>query len=522
MTAPLWQLTATQLSQMLAAREVSSRELVDAHLDRITAVDGRVNAFTDVFRDQARRDAERADRERADGRSRGPLHGLPVSVKECFDHEGQPTTLGISAWRERRATRDAAMVTALREAGAVILGRTNLSQTMLFAESRNPVFGQTANPFSLAHTAGGSSGGEAAAVASGMSPLGLGTDIGGSVRSPASFCGITAFKPTLDRLPTRGQRGALAGQEGVRSVAGPLARTVGDLGLFFRALDPQRMTALDARVPPLPWGDPRAVKLQGLRVGFYANDGVVTPSKAVARAVEEAAQALERSGCHVRPFTPPDVEKTVCDYLAFLSSDGTATLRDAVGDPDDVDPVLRPLWTTARLGSRTRAALLTAANATGQRLTAMMLRGLGEKSVAELWKLTDRIRTARAVMLDVLDAAGVDVIVCPAYATPALPHGMSKNFSLASSSALFWNILQFPGGTVPVTTVRPDETQRASSRDLVERHAAKVDAQSAGLPVGVQVVSKPWADETALAVMAAIEEALRDAPGRPHTPVTPP
>ncbi len=203
MTAPLWQLTATQLSQMLAAREVSSRELVDAHLDRITAVDGRVNAFTDVFRDQARRDAERADRERADGRSRGPLHGLPVSVKECFDHEGQPTTLGISAWRERRATRDAAMVTALREAGAVILGRTNLSQTMLFAESRNPVFGQTANPFSLAHTAGGSSGGEAAAVASGMSPLGLGTDIGGSVRSPASFCGITAFKPTLDRLPTR-------------------------------------------------------------------------------------------------------------------------------------------------------------------------------------------------------------------------------------------------------------------------------------------------------------------------------
>src|ERR1700722_8959928 len=174
----LWHLPATALSSMLARREVSAREVLHAHLERIDAVDGHLRAFTEVLREQAEADADASDARRAHGQERGALDGVPVSVKECFDVAGRATTLGIPSWAGRLAERDAAMVTALRQAGAVVLGRTNLSQTMLFVEARNPLFGQTSNPWSRAPSPGGSSGGEGAAVASGMSPLGLGTDIG--------------------------------------------------------------------------------------------------------------------------------------------------------------------------------------------------------------------------------------------------------------------------------------------------------------------------------------------------------
>jgi fatty acid amide hydrolase len=184
MTTELWRLPASAQSDLLTRGEVSSRELVRAHLARISAVEGRLHAFTDVFRERALARAEARDEERRAGRAAGPLHGLPVSVKECLEIEGLPTTLGVESRRDAVATSTAAIVRALEDAGAVVLGRTNISQTMLFVESRNPLFGQTANPFSLDHTPGGSSGGEAAAIASGMSPLGVGTDIGGSIRVP--------------------------------------------------------------------------------------------------------------------------------------------------------------------------------------------------------------------------------------------------------------------------------------------------------------------------------------------------
>ena len=421
-----WSLSLGAMIDGLADGSLTSRALVDAHLDRIHALDARLHAFTTVFDVEARAAADRLDAERAAGRARGPLHGVPVSVKECFDMEGHPTTLGLRSRQSQRASRDAALVTLFKEMGAVVLGRTNLSQTMLFAESRNPLFGQTANPWSLRHSAGGSSGGEAAAVAAGMSPLGLGTDIGGSVRSPA----------------------------------------------------------------------------------------------AVRRGVERAVDVLAAQGVTVVPFTPPGVPSLVADYLGALSSDGGETLRAALGG-DPPDPTLAPLLALARLPDRGRVALARAASLVGQGRLGALLDAMGEKSVAELWRLTDRLRAWRFELLDVLDRARIDALLCPAFATPALPHGMSKNFTLASSTAITWNAAQFPGGVVPVSRVRGDETRRARALDAVERHAAKVDAQSAGLPVSVQVVGRPWQEPTVLALMAAVERGVSLDGDFPRTPVDP-
>ena len=520
MSDDLCTLPATTLRDLIARGEVSSREVVDAHLERIGTYDHTLRAFTQVFVNEARAEADARDDERRRGTSRGLLHGLPVTIKECLDLAGLPTTMGVRGRLQHRAERDAVMVTMLREAGAVILGRTNLSQTMLFAESRNPIYGQTANPFSLDHTPGGSSGGEAAAVAAGLSPLGLGTDIGGSIRTPCSFTGITGFKPTLDRLASRGQGTILKGQEAVRSQCGPMARTVADLDLFFRAMDPARMCALDPKVAPVPWRPLGSLPPRTLRVGYYANDGVVPVSTAVARAVEVARAALSSAGCETVPFTPPDVASLFDQYLAAMSADGGEGLMEALRD-DPVDPTLAPLLQLAKLPDAVRMGIARASKLGGQTSLSRMLNAMGRKSVRAFWGHIDALRRYRVELLDMMDAVGVDVILCPAYATPALPHGMSKNFTAASTPALLYNAVQFPGGVVPVTRVRPDETKRPSPQGLVERHAAKVDARSAGLPVGVQLVARPWQDEVAMGAMAALEAALRDRADVPRTPVTP-
>ena len=502
---------AAALSKLLHDGALSSRELVQAHLDRIARHDGALKAFTHVFHERALQEADAFDAERRSGRVRGPLHGLPVSVKENLDLAGEPTTFGVPSRAARKVTADAAIVTALREAGAVILGRTNLSQVGLFAESRNPLFGQTANPWSAAHTPGGSSGGEGAAVAAGLSPLGVGTDIGGSVRVPAHFCGVAGFKPTLDRLPMRGIESGIAGQEAVRAMCGPLARSVADLQLFFRALDPARLSQLDGRVPPLPW---REVPFAKQRVGLHLDDGLVSPSLAVQRAVRRAAEALQGLGCEIVPLAIPRAQEAIFLQLAAMSADGGARLRrELAGQP--VDPVLLSLMKIARLPGAVRAGLAAVIN---DELPARTLRALGRKPVEEFWRLTGEIRAWRFEVLKAMDAARVDVFVCPPFATPALPHLGAKQFVLAASASMLWNIAQLPAGVVPVSRVRPEEAKRDDARGLLGKLAAAVDAQSAGLPVGAQVVGRPWEDEKVLSVMAALEAAVEGDDGFPRCP----
>lgn len=510
-------LSATELSSLLEKREISSTELVRAHLDRIDSHDGRLRAFTSIYADRALAEAQRADDARGRGEAKGKLFGLPVTVKECFDIEGEATTIGVLNKRNHRAEADAAIVKLLREAGAIVLGRTNISQFMLFVESRNPVYGQTANPFSFAHTPGGSSGGEAAAVAAGMSPLGVGTDIGGSIRVPAHFSGIAGLKPSLDRLPMRGCATSLPGQEAVRSQLGPMARTVRDLELLFSGLDMQRASQLDPRVSPLPW-EPVSEKLsEKLRVGIYLQDGLVPPSSAVVRAVEQAARILEDHGCEVVPFTPPRVSEVILAYVSIFGSDAGTTLDEQLGG-DDIDVALSSLKLVARMPQPLRIAAAKALEAAGEPIVAGLLSAMGRKSVEELWKLISQIRNYRFEMLSAFDKEKIDVLLAPPFATPALPHGGSRDFVLAGSFSMLWNHVQFPAGVVPITRVRPEETERLSPHGRLERHAARVDAKSAGLPVGVQVIGRPWDDARVLSVMQAIEDGTKGDPERPLVP----
>jgi fatty acid amide hydrolase len=515
---PLCQKPAHELSRLLAASEISAEELTRAHLEHIDAHDGAVRAYTVVLRDEALAAARRADEERRRGEVRGPLHGLPISVKESLDFAGHASTLGAASRRGHRAVRDAAIIELFREAGAVVLGRTNIAQLLLYNESRNALFGQTSNPWSLEHTPGGSSGGEAAAIAAGMSPLGVGTDIGGSIRVPCAYTGIAGLKPTLDRWTNLGSNTALLGQEGIRSQLGPMARSARDIALAFSALDPRAMTARDGRVPPLPAGDPSKVDVSKLRVGVYTDDGVLPPSAAVARGVKEAAAALRARGATVIDFTPPGLPDAIYDYLAGMTADGGSTALSVIAH-EAVDPTLASMRLLTRVPLAARKAAAVAARLAGQHRLARFLEAVGDRSVADYWKLVARLRKVRTDIAASMAAEKLDVLLCPAHATPALPHGTSKDFVLSGSPSMLWNLAPFPAGIVPVTRVRATETARPAGGDLMEKKAAEVDARSAGLPVGVQVVGRPWEEETVIAAMIAVEDEAAKGAEFPRTPV---
>jgi len=293
--ARLWQRSASQLAAIVARGEAGALEVVEDHLRRIEAVNPRVNAVTNVLADPAREAAREIDRRRAAGEALGPLAGVPFTVKENIDVAGSATTHGIAAFRDAVAPLDAPIVRRLRAAGAIPIGRTNLPDLALAGlHTRSQLYGDTINPWDAGRTPGGSSGGEGVALATGMSPLGLGNDAGGSVRVPALCGGVAALKPSYGRLPADRSIGMrdlpLASQ--LIPVDGPMARSVADLGLAFRVMagpDPR-----DPRAVPAPLEGPEPDR--PIRVALVADPGGLGVDPDVRDAVERAAAALRDAG----------------------------------------------------------------------------------------------------------------------------------------------------------------------------------------------------------------------------------
>jgi fatty acid amide hydrolase len=514
-------LSATELLELLQRRELSSVEIVQALIARRRAVDPQVRAFVVELDAAALAAAEKADTARLRGEALGLLHGMPITIKENIDVVGLDSTMGVTARRQQPAEVDAVTVQALRRAGAIVLGKTNVPQLLLAAESENPIWGITHNPWRLDRSPGGSSGGEAAALAAGMTPLGIGTDIGGSIRIPAHFCGIAGLKPTVDRWSNRGSVGAIPGQELVRAQMGPMARTAADVALLMRAVDPRLVAQLDPAVPPMPLPDPAVVDLRGLRVGVCKNDGFVRASLAIERAVEEAAAALEAAGATLVPYGPPASHQLLYLWLAGISADGGHTLEQALAG-DEVCRQLVPSMKAARLPGWLRRLVAWWFEREGDVRMARLLRSLGEKPVRELWQLTADRTLLRREEFDAWARQGLDLVLLPPHALPAMQLGTSGELTLALAYAFRYVMLNFPAGVVPVTRVRPEEELRLDVDDTIERRCRDVQQGSAGLPVGVQVVARPWREDLVLAAMLAIETAARGRPEFPQTPVDPP
>jgi fatty acid amide hydrolase len=506
---PIRLLGFADLQRHIASGEVSSVEATRVLLDAIDAVQPTLAAYTHVYHRRAMEQARAADARRAAGQPRSPWDGVPISLKESIATEGDEMTLGLPSKKGQLATTDAVLASIVKDAGCVILGKTNLSQAMLFHESRNPLFGQAANPWDLDRTPGGSSGGEAAAIAAYASPGGFGTDIGGSIRVPSHFCGTVGLKPTVDRISNLGLGSGIPGQEVIRGQIGPMARSVDDLIALLELVSPEKCAERDPRVPGLPIGDPRALLPEKLRIGWFVTDHVVEPSAACQRAVHEAKEALEGAGCELVAIEPAITEELVFTYMSALSADGGKTLTAALAG-GEIDSSLTLLLKMVSLPKPARKAAALALGVAGERIAGRTVEAVGEKTVRELWKITKRCREIQAEVFAHWQHRELDAVICPPFATPALTHRASKDFSIAGALAFRYNLLDFPAGSVPVTRVHADEVERSRQRERHERRASSIDRDSVGLPVGVQVAALPRREDKVLRVMGLIEAALAD------------
>lgn len=346
MSDDLWRWSAAKLANAVREKTVSSREVVQAHLERIEAINSAVNAITIVFADDALAAAEAADTSIASRDAVGPLHGVPITVKENIDVSGSATTQGVVSLKNSIPERDAPIVRHLKNAGAIIIGRTNMPDFGLRWHTDNNLHGPTLNPWDSSRTPGGSSGGEAAAIATGMSPLGIGNDMGGSTRQPAINCGIAGLRPSTGRVSR--MMSAIFDDppmfyDQIACVNGPMARHVDDLRLALEVMgqrDPADPIWTPASAPPVSMA-------ANLRVGLVrdpSGDGVAS---AVAEALNVAAAILRQAGYEVEEIEPPlleeaddtiqrfaetEIARYLDDILPMISDDAGKILRAVVGE----------------------------------------------------------------------------------------------------------------------------------------------------------------------------------------------
>ncbi len=393
------------------------------------------------------------------GAQLGPLHGVPLTIKSCIDVAAWPCPAGSLLRNDYVANQDAPLVSRWKAAGAILLGNTNTPEFLMAYETDNRLTGKTSNPWDLAHSAGGSSGGEAAAIAAGCSAGGVGSDGGGSIRVPAHFCGICGFKPTPGRIPTTGHFPPGGGAFSWIGVVGPMARTIADVRLLFEVMaGPDAGDALSAPVPLRVY---REGELRGMRIGILESEALGIATAETRAAVQRAAKSLGERGFSVEPFRLDGLDRALDLWWFFFGPVIGNLLRHSVaGHEAHISPVLREYLSCATSGNSITLDQFTKACADRDLLRAEILRQMRD----------------------------TPVLLSPVSTSSAFRHGQGNyhpgtGYRDTMRFSQWLNLTGFPGASVPV------------------------GVSNEGLPIGVQVIGRPFEDELVLAVAEPIEQA---------------
>ncbi|KZF22458.1 amidase signature enzyme [Xylona heveae TC161] len=474
----------------------------------------KTNCLTEVMIPQAEKWAKN------DVNLEGPLAGIPVSLKDTIIVGGFDATVGYSRYANKPFPEDGPMVRLLKDAGAVPYVKTNIPITLLSFESTNDVWGRCTNPHNSKYSPGGSTGGESALLAFGGGRIGVGSDVAGSVRVPAHFSGIYSLRCSTGRWPKLGTNTSMPGQEGIPSVYSPMSRTLGDLTYFTRSLISMKPWKYDHSVHPIEWNaeaESQAMEKKILRVGVLRDDGVVTPSPACTRALDQVVSALRAEGHEIVEADPPSPYEALVIASQLLLADGTETFRSffRTGEWDDPGAAIMRFY--IKLPSPIRYLhYLWVKYIRRDDVWAGLLRAWRPKTVTEQWKLVAQRELYKARWHAWWENdAQLDVLLTVPNATPAVPHdGMKQAVSSCGYTFLF-NLLDYTSGVLPVTRVDQSLDQlpksfRLSSLNGVARGAyVHYDATKMhGLPVGVQVVGQRLQEEKVLSIMQRIEDAL--------------
>ena len=454
-------LSAVSMAEQIRKKKISPVELVGAHLAQIEKLNPILNAFVQIDAERARRAAHDAEAAVMQGKPLGPLHGVPISIKSSVEVAGMRCEAGTRLRAGLVATEDAPLVTRLKNAGAIVLGTTNTPELLMAWESDNLLYGRTNSPWDLERTPGGSSGGEAAAIAAGMSAGGVGSDGGGSIRVPAHFSGICGLKPTPGRLPATGHFPASAGPFALIGAVGPMARIVADLRVLFEVM--QGPDIGDTCAAPVPVGWPSDDETKKLRIGYFEDDGRTPVTPEIRAAVRTAVEALRSTGFQVDRFRPDGLEEARRLWHKFFVVAGGMLLRPMFKEEDaDLSPILSQFleWAASEPAHTGRTLL-------------------------DAWIQRDLLRARFFAQMQ-----QYPILLCPAAAIPAFRHGerswqvdgKTVHYLDAWSYTEFFNLLANPAAVVPV------------------------GRSSEGLPIGVQIVGRPWEEEQVLAVAAVLEK----------------
>jgi Asp-tRNA(Asn)/Glu-tRNA(Gln) amidotransferase A subunit family amidase len=449
------------MAEKIRRKDISPSELLSAHRAQIEKLNPRLNAYVELDLERAHESALAAEK-RARRRDRlGPLHGVPISIKSSIAVAGLRHEAGTRLRTRLTAQEDAPLVARLKNAGAIVLGTTNTPEMLMAWETDNLLYGRTNNPWDVTRTPGGSSGGEAAAIAAGMSTGGVGSDGGGSIRVPAHFSGICGLKPTPGRIPSTGHFPVSAGPFAHIGVVGPMARTVADLKVLFEMM--QGPDAGDTRAAPVPLRWPTSTEIKKLRIGYFEDDGRTPVLPEIRAAVRKAAEALESAGFEVEAFRPEGLEEARQLWHHFFVCCGAMLIRPMFKENDpDMSPTLKQFLEMA--GSQPLHSGC---------------------SLLDAWIQRDLLRAQFLAQME-----KYPILLCPPAAITAFRHGersweieeKTVEYLDAWSYTEFFNLLGNPSAVVPAS-------------------------QSAeGLPVGVQIVGRPWQEEQVLAIAQEVEQ----------------
>jgi len=450
-------LPAVELLSMVKRGQISPLELAKAHIEQIERLNPHLLALVDFDAERVR---EQARRLQSSDAPRGPLFGLPMTIKSSIATAGYRCEIGSLLHRGNIPNENATVVDRLKRAGALILGTTNCPEFLMAYETDNRLYGRTNNPWDAARTPGGSSGGESAAVAAGLSAAGLGSDSGGSVREPAHFTGICALKPTPGRIPARGHLPANDGPFATLGAIGPMARTVRDLTLLFLTLSGQDV--LDPASPPIGLRNESLEDLKRVPIGFFEDDGLVPVTQETRQAVQDAAASLRRQGFNLHPFRPHALEEARQLWWKLFVRGGAMLLDPLVkGRHAELSPTFLDFLSIAHREPPLAAEELLSA-----------------------WMDCDRIR--RKLMAEM---ASFPILLCPVCSIPAFHHG-ERSWNIDGQQVHYldvmrytqwFNLLGAPAAVVPV------------------------GQSPEGLPIGAQIVGRPYEDERVLGIAAAVE-----------------
>lgn len=479
------------------------------------------NAITEEWYEDAYRTAcEMMDKKFKPNDDAPALFGVPICIKDCMNVKGACTAGGMACRLNKKDEDDCLTVSLLRDAGAIPLCRGNVMQVMMLAESVNRIWGRTNNPWNMERSPGGSSGGDAALVAMGCVPMSACADGAGSIRIPASFCGVVGFKPTSTRVSFKGcMRPRLNDQQGVGitvpAVMGAMSQNVEDIAMFMKAVLVPKAFEKDLNMPPILFDNKQYDKKGPMKIGYFETDDYFEPCASAKRGLRETIEKLKAAGHTCVPFKPPtDGWFAYRVFVGIMSAEGNMrSFREAV----EGEPFVLDYMTILQGAMMPHPAKHLIGAVLGERVK-WLFESNQKISVYDLWALIAEMLDMRTLWNNAFQEAGVDAIIHPAMPTPAVRHGMSAQVACISYM-LIGPMLLWPAGVLPVTTVREDEQHYYETKELRDQlpknqrdHLARLAAQemkdSKGLPINISVLTPSYKDETCLRVMKEVERVV--------------